>query len=269
MDLAGEIYVPTSSGLACRTDSGWSLIRRVNGLSSASVNYFLEDREGNAWIALDGGLVRWLGYKTAETWTESEGLSHDWVWSLGRDRHGTLWAATQAGISALLPKPGRWQTRSHPVLGSGAVLAMTSGADGSWWLAQAPGGVVHLDSRLRNATKYGSESGLTNEWILALTAEKGGSLWVGTGAGVFRGRPQPNGWRFEPVPIPGDNSRPVQALLLDAQESLWVGTSAGLSRRQKNGRWTRFHTSDGLLSNNVTHIAEGPDHALWVRTATP
>src|ERR1035437_8875965 len=75
MDRDGEIYVPTSQGLARRTASGWTLIRKANGLPSAAVDFFLQDSEGSAWIALDGGgLVRWLGYKSAETWTESEGL---------------------------------------------------------------------------------------------------------------------------------------------------------------------------------------------------
>src|ERR1019366_8190628 len=86
MDRDGEIYVPSSRGLARRTPSGWTLIRKANGLPGTSVTFFLQDSEGSAWIALDGGgLVRWLGYQSAETWTESEGLSHDVVWSLGTD----------------------------------------------------------------------------------------------------------------------------------------------------------------------------------------
>src|SRR5260370_9305138 len=96
-DRDGELYVPTAQGLARRTASGWTLIRKANGLPTSAVDYFLQDSEGSAWIALDGGgLVRWLGYKNAETWTETEGLSHDVVWSLWRDDRAMLWAATQA-----------------------------------------------------------------------------------------------------------------------------------------------------------------------------
>ena len=94
-DRDGELYVPTAQGLARRTATGWTLLRKANGLPTSAVDFFLQDREGSAWIALDGGgLVRWLGYKTAETWTETEGLSHDVVWSLWRDERSSLWAAT-------------------------------------------------------------------------------------------------------------------------------------------------------------------------------
>src|ERR1035438_6974298 len=115
-DRDGALYVPTVLGLARRTASGWMMIRKANGLPSASVTFFLQDIEGSAWIALDGGgLVRWLGYQSAETWTESEGLSHDVVWSLGRDNRGTLWAATQARISRFLPGRGQWQGWKNPL----------------------------------------------------------------------------------------------------------------------------------------------------------
>lgn len=93
MDRAGVIYVPTWQGLAQYTAHGWTLIRRAHGLPISATDAFLEDREGSAWIALDGGgLVRWLGYKRWETYTESEGLDHDVVWGMTRDARGVLWA---------------------------------------------------------------------------------------------------------------------------------------------------------------------------------
>src|SRR5262249_22101281 len=91
MDRSGQIYVPTTQGLAQRTPHGWTLIRRRHGLPTSAVDFFLEDREGSAWIALDGGgVVRWIGYRKWETWTESEGLSQDVVWALTRDGGGRL-----------------------------------------------------------------------------------------------------------------------------------------------------------------------------------
>src|ERR1039458_9927218 len=124
-DRDGVLYVPTVLGLARRTASGWMMIRKANVLPSASVDFFLQDHEGSAWIALDGGgLVRWLGYQSAETWTELEGLSHDVVWSLGRDNRGTLWAATQAGISRFLAGRGQWQAWENRLLAAGQTLAL-------------------------------------------------------------------------------------------------------------------------------------------------
>jgi signal transduction histidine kinase/CheY-like chemotaxis protein len=268
-DRDGVLYVPTVLGLARWTASGWMMIRKANGLPSASVDFFLQDHEGSAWIALDGGgLVRWLGYQSAETWTESEGLSHDVVWSLGRDNRGTLWAATQAGISRFLPGRGQWQVWKHPLLAAGQTLALAWGRDGTWWAGQAPGGLFHMDPRSGRAERYGAESGLLNEWVYSLAADARGRIWVGTGFGLYLGSPSGGRWRFARVQLPGRNDKVVQALLLDSRGWVWASTSAGLSRLE-NGRWRQLNTADGLLTDSVTYLAEAPDHAVWAGYRDP
>jgi len=269
MDRDGEIYVPTSRGLARRSASGWTLIRKANGLPSTSVTFFLQDSEGSAWIAMDGGgLVRWLGYKTAETWTESEGLSHDIVWSLGRDTRGTLWAATQAGLSRFLGERAQWQAWKHPLLGIGQAFALVAGRDGTWWIGQAPGGVFHMDPRTGKGELFGARSGLLNESVYTLAADAKGRIWAGTAAGLYLGSHGADGWRFERVKIPGEIEKAVLALLVDSRGWVWVTTSAGLVRFE-NGHWRKFKIADGLLHDNVTYLTEAPDHAVWVGYRDP
>jgi signal transduction histidine kinase/CheY-like chemotaxis protein/streptogramin lyase len=269
MDRDGEIYVPTARGMARRTASGWTLIRKANGLPSAAVTFFLQDREGSAWIALDGGgLVRWLGYKIAETYTESEGLSHDAVWALGRDRRGTLWAATQAGLSRFLPERAQWQAWTHPLLGIGQTVALAAGQDGTWWIGQAPGELFHMDPRTGKGELYGARSGLLNESVYSLAADAKGRIWAGTAAGLYVGSRGAGGWRFERVSIPGESQKAILALLVDSRGWVWATTSAGLVRFE-NGHWRKFTIADGLLHDNVTYVAEAPDHAVWVGYRDP
>ena len=269
MDRDGEIYVPSSRGLARRTPGGWTLIRKTNGLPGTSVTFFLPDREGSAWIALDGGgLVRWLGYKNAETWTESEGLSHDVIWSLGRDTRGTLWAATEAGLSRFLPERAQWQAWTHPLSGIGPTFALAAGRDGTWWVGQATGGILHMDPRTGAAELYGARSGLLNQSVFNLAGDAKGRIWAGTGAGLYMGSRNAGGWRFERIMIPGENERAILALLVDSRGWVWASTSAGVNRLE-NGRWRQYKTADGLLHDNVTHLTEAPDHAVWVGYRDP
>jgi signal transduction histidine kinase/streptogramin lyase len=269
-DRDGALYVPTSQGLARRTGSGWTLIRKANGLPTSAVDFFLQDREGSAWIALDGGgLVRWLGYKSAETWTETEGLSHDVVWSLWRDDRAMLWAATQAGVSRFLPERGQWQAWKHPLLGVGEILAVAPGRDGTWWIGKAPGGVFHLDPLTGKGELYGAACGLANDWVYNLATDADGRPWVGTGSGLYLGSRNSGGtWRFERVQLPGENAKIILAILVDSRGLVWVSNSAGVSRLE-NGRWRQFKTADGLLHDNVTYLTEAPDHAVWVGYRDP
>jgi signal transduction histidine kinase/ligand-binding sensor domain-containing protein/CheY-like chemotaxis protein len=269
MDRDGEIYVPSSRGLARRTPSGWTLIRKANGLPSTSVTFFLQDREGSAWIALDGGgLVRWLGYKNAETWTESEGLSHDVVWSLGRDSRGTLWAATEAGLSLFLPERAQWRAWKHQLSGIGPTFGLAAGRDGTWWVGQASGGILHMDPRTGTAELYGARSGLLNQSVVNLATDAKGRIWAGTGAGLYLGTASAGGWRFERIKIPGENEKAILALLVDSRGWVWASTSAGVNRLQ-NGRWRQVRIADGLLHDRVTYLTEAPDHAVWVGYRDP
>ncbi len=270
MDRDGELYVPTAQGLARRTPNGWTILRKANGLPSASVDSFLQDREGSAWIALDGGgLLRWLGYKNTETWTESEGLSHDVVWSLTRDGTGTLWGTTQAGLSRFLPLQRKWQHWPDRGLDAGQTLAMQTGADGSLWVGQMPGGLFHLNPRTGRGEHFGPESGLANEWVYSLAVDSDGSILAGTASGLYRGNQRGTGWQFAKVAISGaDPPRVILAILVDRRKRVWVSGATGIARLE-DGRWNRFGTRDGLLHNNVTYLAEAPDEALWVGYRDP
>src|ERR1019366_3416406 len=95
-----------------------------------------------------------------------------------------------------------------------------------------------------------------------------GRIWVGTGFGLYLGSPSGGRWRFERVQLPGRNDKVVQALLLDSRGWVWASTSAGLSRLE-NGRWRQLNSADGLLNDNVTYLAEAPDHAVWAGYRDP
>lgn len=265
MDRAGEIYVPTWQGLAHRTAHGFDLIRRTHGLPISAVDAFLEDREGSAWIALDGGgLVRWLGYKRWETFTESEGLNHDVVWGLTRDTSGMLWAATQAGVSGYLPLAHRWEALPHPLLNMTPNLALAADRDGTLWIAQAPGGVIHLNPHTGRTEQYGLAAGLGSDWVYGLALDAANNVWASTGRGLYRGSRTRAGFRFQELALPV--KAPVQgigSILADSRGWIWATTRTGLCYLA-DGQWHVLTARDGLRQDSVEYLAEAPDHAIWV-----
>jgi signal transduction histidine kinase/ligand-binding sensor domain-containing protein/CheY-like chemotaxis protein len=269
MDRRGAIYVPTVQGLARRTSTGWSTIRKQHGLPTSAVDYFLEDKEGSAWIGLDGGgVTRWLGFRTWETFTESEGLSQDVVWALARDRRRTLWAGTQSGISHLLPEASRWEAWKSPPLNSAATIILLPDRDGTLWAGQVHGGIVHFDPRTGKAHLYGPSAGLLSDWICALALDRHGAVWAGTSLGLFLGKRSPKGLRFEHIQLPYERQPIIHAILTDSRGWVWVVTTSGLACL-RNGTWNRITEKDGLARQSVTQLAEAPDHSVWMGYRDP
>src|SRR6185503_14974976 len=55
----------------------------------------------------------------------------------------------------------------------------------------------------------------------------------------------------------------ISSLLIDAEGTMWVGTSGGLARWRK-GKWIRYTTDDGLVSNDLGYVLEDGQGYLWL-----
>jgi ligand-binding sensor domain-containing protein len=266
----GQLWVPTSRGLARRIADGWEIIGKSRGLPVSSVTCALEDREGSMWIGMwGGGLARWLGYPNWDQWTETEGLSSESVWGIQRDSAGVLWTVTDAGVSHFDESAGRWRDLRIPGLPAGVTAGLAWAPDGSMWLAQASG-PVHVDLRRGVATAYGRESGMDNPWVSTIAVDPQNRVWAGTTNGLYLAARRGGGsLRFERQRLPAEGKTEyVETSLVDRTGRLWVGGWGGLLRLEA-GRWTRFTAADGLLNDRVSKLAEAPDGSLWISYAEP
>ena len=141
-------------------------------------------------------------------------------------------------------------------------------SDGSLWVGQVSG-PVHVDLRRGVATAYGRESGLQNLWISSIAVDPENRIWAGTGNGLYRQVHRGGRTFFAREELPQERGTDlVYTSLVDHAGRLWVGTWGGLLRLEA-GRWTRLTTSDGLLHNRVSQLAEAKDGSLWVGYAEP
>jgi len=271
VDSAGNLLVPSARGLECRTEAGaWQTVDKSNGLPVSGTNCTLEDREGSLWIAMVGsGLVRWIGRHQWESWTETEGLNHDLVWGIQRDVAGTLWAATESGLSRFDEKARHWAPWPDPPLHGGRILSLLATRDGKLWAGLAPGGLLELDPGSGRRIVYGPANGLASKHAMRLAVDDDGHVWAATRDGLFESAHTRAGTRFRRINLlPDDALQYTSSVRCDRFGRVWASTYYGVFVRE-SGRWLHFTTHDGLRRNAVTYLGEGPDGAMWIAYREP
>jgi ligand-binding sensor domain-containing protein/signal transduction histidine kinase len=314
-DRQGRLWVGTEGGLAVQRPgrSGFEVFRpqsdrpagRPEGLSGASVNVVLEDRQGAIWVGTQrGGLdhvdaraddpAAWRFTPYRHRADDPHSLANDDVRALYED-DDLLWVGTRGnGLSILDLAPPRFE-----VIGNDSVLAVARTRDGSLWLGtdaglvrQWPGG-----AETRYTHVEGDRDSLVHDTVASLLVDRQGNLWVGSFGGLDRvagdrvaaaGAPESR-LRFDHVNLlPGGadaldtNTRAdlrVRALLEDHRGRLWVGTSnAGLfaldpsdgerlpGTRDHLRRLARTDDPAGLADDSILTLVEDTQGAIWIGT---
>ena len=197
-------------------------IGRDNGLPHDIVMDLAQDRDGFLWIATQGGLARWDGYRL-RVFSHVEGdagsLPDSTVMRLLVDEDGRLWAATISGlVSRYDAVTERFETLPMPGGGIGVPGGLVGDGKGGAWVGGSDG-LAHV-----TATSWQKDlkiEGDVSTAIRCLLRGRDGTLWVCGTTKLYRQRPQEHGLSvFETSP----GTDPIRALLEDDKGRLWFGT---------------------------------------------
>ena len=123
--------------------------------------------------------------------------------------------------------------------------------DGVWWF-DAAGNATQLPS---------GGTGLSHDYILSLTMDREGSLWVGTdGGGLNRVKRQ----AF--TVLPGTEALAVQSACEDNQGGLWLNSYGG-ARYWKGGVLKEYGAEQGLANTNGQTIFVDQSQQVWAGSA--
>ena len=222
----------------------------------------LRDRDGSLWIATHGQSLLHVHQGRADAFTQSDGLSGEWVTNLFEDREGDIWVATLDGLD-------RFRDFAVPTisvkqgLSNAVVISVLAANDGSIWL-----GTIDGLNQWKNGqvTVYRKQNGLPDDNIQSLFQDDHGRIFVST----LRGVAYLENSRFIPLNVyPGGIANPgpmVHSMAADSAGNLWISDEhRGLFRLQ--GRsvveqipWARLGHKDWAAATLHDPVQDG----LWL-----
>jgi diguanylate cyclase (GGDEF)-like protein len=244
----------------------FSHIGRENGLPHDIVMDLAQTPDGFVWLATQGGLARWDGYRSrvfAHVDGDPGSLPDSTILRLLVDESGRLWVATISGMIARYdPVAERFETLPVPGGGIGVPGGLVDDGAGGIWVGGtdglahfAPDG-WHRDSRI---------AGDASAAIRCLMRGRDGTLWVCGTTRLFR--MAPHGTDLVAVETP-PGADPLRALTEDDRGRIWFGTDhagLGLLDPATGGRQLLVPPDPALAP--IRELApSGPDE-IWAVTA--
>ena len=235
----GSVWINIENGLYRLSESGETLVRKdiapaAEQLQGLYVTDMLK-RGSTIWIATNLGLYAYDQYNNRLTSyrhsADPNSLSHDFATSLAITPDGQLLIGSLRGVNILDEQTG---TFSH-------------------WSTASP------------------KKPLPSDFVLCLMIREG-QIWIGTEtAGIVKITPQPFLLRnyIHDDQDPGSlSANPVNAMYVEPDGTLWAGTvEGGLNRRDANGHFAHWTTSNSLLSHNSVSVLAPDTHGrLWIGT---
>ena len=220
-DTNGDLWVAAVS--LFRIHDGKAAAYEFPGISGVRVRNVFRDREGALWIGTEGrGAYRLLGNRLIR-YSTKEGLVNNFVRAFLEARDGSVWIATDEGVSRW-SKQGITNYTVKDGLAYFSTRSLLEDRRGDIWIGTDQGlSRLHGDSFQSD----GATEALKNEKIWAIHEDSDGGLWFGTRTGgLYRWR---SGILTHYTTAQGLASNGVYELLEDGNNNLWISGPNGIS----------------------------------------
>ncbi len=266
-------------------------------LPRKTITAIFKDREGNYWFTtLDDGVFL-LTHPDVYTFTTSDGLPANDIYTVTGMPDGNVWVGTGRGSVANKPaNTGKWQVyeSNSPdhvfnrvndimidpsgnkwVATDGGLFFMNPNAD--WFLLNLTPTTALVDASndliwvgkyqfpAKINTKTGAETTILpiKQQVNALCTDPSDMLWIGTAVGLYRHENGNNYYLGNKAPL---LSKPINDLKADHSGRLWIATADTGVLVKLNNTVIHLTTANGLNSNTCNALFVDDQLRAWVAT---
>jgi ligand-binding sensor domain-containing protein/two-component sensor histidine kinase len=287
----GSLWAGSNQGLiqfiatADGSDFRFRAYSEPHGLSDHRVDSVTEDRNQNLWLGLSNGGTLKLVRSGFTVFAEADGFKYPNA--IFNDRAGNLFVKNSTDVGPEVIKRydrGRFieqqfRLPKRPDYGWGWNQVLLEDRGREWWVATTSGicrfprtNSFEQLARTKPKAVYTMRDGLAGNTILRLFEDTRGDIWisaVGEGVGLSRWERATEAFHHytEADGLPASRKAYPTSFFEDHSGGVWIGFSFGGGLvRYRDGRFTRFTSSDGLAEGGIFNLFVDSSGRLWVPT---
>ncbi len=258
----GTAWISTANGAPTFNGNTWFYIIATKDYD---VRQTIFDKDNNAWLATDKGVVKISGFTVTVYNSESEVLPTDDIRALAFDRNGNLWVGSAAGLIRYNGFQWDFMKPAYALIPDLPISSLAIEGASKIWIGTNNG--LRLFDGLSSWTTYNqNNSEIPDNFITSIAIDPNDIKWIGTRDGLARFDEVQ--WSTFNISNSAIAQNRVTSIAVDLSGKIWVGTyTNGISVLNTDNTFSNLNVDNSALSDNhINSLKTDLANNIWIST---